>query len=196
MSDFYRCLSGNIRLEFGDMTAVGWLVTVAYAIAVLLAGLAAAGGPGAGDSRAFRRFWQVATLLLLLLGLNKQLDLQTSMMAAAKCAARLEGWYGQRRLLQAVFVGGLAAAVVLVAVMTFAGLRAIRRSSGLAIAGTVLLLLFILTRAAVFNHADKVLDQRLLLGGLWHALELAGVLLIAFNAASLVYRRRAGARRG
>lgn len=196
MTDFYHCLSGNLRFELGDKTALGWLMTVTYAIAALLAGLAAASGPRAGDMGASRRFWQIVTLFLLVLGLNKQLDLQTSLIAIAKCAARLEGWYGQRRLLQAVFVGGLAVAVVLLAVVAFSGFRSIRKSSGWAIVGILLLLLFILMRAAVFNHADKVLDQRLLLGGPWHALELAGVLLIAFNAARLIYQRRCGGRLG
>jgi hypothetical protein len=47
-------------------------------------------------------------LVLLLLRINKQLDLQTAMTELFRGPARRDGWYAMRRELQVAFLGTMA----------------------------------------------------------------------------------------
>ena len=50
-----------------------------------------------------RRFWIGTSILLVLLGLNKELDLQTVLTDTARYLAHYEGWYDYRRIVQGLF---------------------------------------------------------------------------------------------
>lgn len=63
-----------------------------------------------GDARRLTRFWTVTAVAMVVLGVNKQLDLQTWLIEHARRAAFAEGWYDDRRRVQAVFVLAVAAA--------------------------------------------------------------------------------------
>src|SRR6266540_5387037 len=96
------------RPGIGDPTFMGWLTVVGYFTAALLCWMA-----GRSDQRAHPqsgyprqpRLWFGLALLLTLLGVNKQLDLQTWFTLALKSAAEAQGWYEQRRVFQAAFIG-------------------------------------------------------------------------------------------
>ena len=52
-------------------------------------------------------FWLTLALLLLFLGINKQLDLQTLLNDIGRRKARAEGWYGNRRYYQTMFIAAV-----------------------------------------------------------------------------------------
>src|SRR5438094_451884 len=60
-----------------------------------------AGSVGAGGERGF---WLGTGIVLILLGINKQLDLQSDLTRLAKVVAHVEGWYDWRRDVQGVFL--------------------------------------------------------------------------------------------
>ncbi|HWB20998.1 MAG TPA: hypothetical protein VG711_11905, partial [Phycisphaerales bacterium] len=64
-----------------DPTFVGWLTFAGYVIAALICAHRAMHpiAPPHADARNLRRFWFILTATLILLGFNKQADLQTTL---------------------------------------------------------------------------------------------------------------------
>jgi hypothetical protein len=161
----------------GDPTPVAWVVVVIYVLAILVAlrNLVAARRSGQPAD-----FWGLLAVMLLLLGVNKQLDLQVWLTEAGRDLALSQGWYERRRLVQWIFV-----AVLLVA-MVFSILRVRERWADLwhqyrlVCAGVCLLLLFVFLRAASFQHVDELLGIQFGGGRPTKALEPLALLLIAW----------------
>lgn len=164
-----------------------WVTVAAYLLAASLSALAA------GHARLRREardgmFWRITAVLLILLGINELLDLQALLTSVGREYAKANGWYGEHRRVQYVFVMALGVAA---AVAGIAMLWLTRRAHGavrLALAGLVFIGLFVLLRAASFHHLDDILG-----GGAptfnWGSLqELAGVLIVA--AAAALYARK------
>jgi len=166
---------------FNDASGLAWFIVAAY-----FAGALAAFAASRSASKIEARFWLGVSLLLVLLGFNKELDLQSLLTEFGRTLTRAIGIYEQRRLLQGLFLLLLAGAA------TFGILRLMRmlhRSSApakTAAAGIAMLFTFILLRAASFHHIDDwvTVDVRGLRSGWW--LELAGIVVVALSA--LAYR--------
>ena len=167
-----------------DPTLLAWFITVVYLVAAAATSIAARGA--AVDRE--RIFWAGCTALLLLLGFNKQLDLQGYITTGGRSLAKQSGWYEQRRLVQAVFVVTLCAAAAAVSAMLAVWLRRSAAELKVAAAGIVLLFTFVVWRASSFHHMDvwvtrNVAGMRI---GWW--LELAGTVVIG-SAAAFACRR-------
>jgi hypothetical protein len=126
--------------------------------------------------------WNALALGLLLLGINKQLDLQTALTEFGRILAAKQGWYEQRQRVQIDFI----IAVVLVGIwLIFSVLLLAGRNLprlGLALVGIVFLCCFVAIRASSFHHVDRLLGADL--GGLkinW-IMELGGIALVGLGA--------------
>ncbi|WP_309610239.1 hypothetical protein [Sphingomonas sp.] len=145
-------------------------------------------------SRPDRRFWSAVALLLVALGINKQLDLQSLLTTVARNLAHAQHWYDQRRTYQTLFIALLVGLCLITVLFLW---RRTRRSSGpvrAALVGIVVLLGFIAVRAASFDHVDALLMDRI--GG-WRLnwlLELGGIALIGLPAAVAASSAPRGAR--
>ena len=177
--------------QIGDPGVTGWLTVLAYALCAMLALAVWRRLKGQRG----RLFWAVLSLLLVALAVNKQLDLQSAVTATGKCLARAQGWYAQRRLMQALFiglVGGCALALLLGLMLSLWGRL---RQNLLAATGLTLVLCYVVIRALSFHHFDRLIGTRNF-GVMNNFLfENAGLVLIAVNAAWLLWRRRRPARR-
>lgn len=163
----------------GDPTIYGWVTVVAYFAAAALCIRA-----GAVDMAVRGRLtvWHCLGFSLIALGINKQLDLQVLVTDVGRTLAAEEGWYDHRRIVQAIFVALVAVAGSITALLL---LLAVRREGGLvqvALPGSVLLLAFIVIRAASFHSVDRLLGLRVGQLKLNHVLELGGIALIALPA--------------
>jgi hypothetical protein len=159
----------------GDPSPMGWITTAAYGVAVALA---ARNAFAARRSAAPVGFWITLTVVMLLLGINKQLDLQTWFGQTGRDMALSQGWYGQRRTVQATFIVLLGAGA-----MTF--VAAARRYWAArwqeyrwVFLGVVLLAVFIVIRAASFHHIDEFIHFDLGKTTLGRALEIVGVIVV------------------
>lgn len=167
----------------GDPTVVGWVTVVAYFIAAWLCWRAARkAARSAVPSSGVRLFWSMFCAGLFLLGVNKQLDLQTWFTLFFKHLAQDEGWYRERRSFQAAFIGAVAigGAVSLLGMRALAG-RATRPIL-MALTGGIFLGCFILIRASSFHHVDQMLGMDFAGFKLNWLLELGSIGCIAFAA--------------
>lgn len=179
----------------GDPTVMGWVTVAVYLLAAALCGLAALGATEAQNRFPRRRwFWWVFCASLFLLGINKQLDLQTWLTLFLRHWAQDLGWYGARRGLQAVFIGlvaisGLAALAGLKALVEQQATRAIRWG----LLGGAFLGCFVLVRASSFHHVDQMLGMDLAGVRLNWMFELGSLGIIVFAAWLDRHDRRARA---
>lgn len=172
----------------GDPTAIGWITVLAYLSAALLC--AAAQRRDTAGSRP-RHFWLAVAVLLVLLGINKQLDLQSLFTQVLRDRAKAHGWYEQRREFQALFIFAIAA----IGAAFFAALPYVMRhqprARNVTLAGLVFLYCFILVRASSFHHVDWALSQTFFSIRLNWILELGGIIIAAAGALFVLRRSRA-----
>lgn len=182
-----QCLTDNWSPTIGDPSLMGWITVAAYGLAALLCALAFRRHPVGR----LRVFGAGLTLLLILLMVNKQLDLQSALTAGARCLSQLQGWYEDRRAIQIGFI-----LVLLLYCLGF-GLFVVwvmRRHLGqiwLMLLGLILLLTFIAVRAVGFHHFDAIINARISNVRMNWVLELGGLALIAVNALWMLVTRRA-----
>ena len=170
-----------------DPTLLAWVITAAYFVAAVLTIVAARSSSNGRD----RIFWCACAALLVVLGFNKQLDLQGYITTAGRALAKQEGWFPVRRLVQAAFILalGIVAAGVLASLVVW--LRRSARTVKIAALGIVLLFAFVLMRAASFHHMDAWVTRDVagMRSGWW--LELAGIIVMALSATGHVRGARA-----
>jgi hypothetical protein len=182
-------IPGRWNATIGDPTPMGWLTVLAYAVAAYLClRVYLQSGQQSGRERLS---WLFLSALMAFLCINKQLDLQSLFVQVLRDMARADGWYSERRLYQARFVKGFALVGALVGaiVMIFA-MRARNIWARVAALGTLLIIGFIVIRAASFHHVDVVLKSTL--AGLRYnwILELTPISLIIVSAWKTLGRAR------
>lgn len=164
-------------LLFHDRSVTAWIIVALY-----FAAAAAAFWASRFGRRRDRRFWVGTAVLLTLLGLNKELDLQTLLTDTARRLAHFEGWYEYRRLVQGAFLLLLAAALTVAIIALIRWLRRSVLPVKVAALGIALLFAFIVMRAGSFHHIDQWVTVNLagLRRGWW--LEIAGTAVIGLSA--------------
>lgn len=166
------------RPGIGDPTVMGWVTVMAYFVAAMACWVAARRGGRRGHLWVW---WGLASMLVLL-GINKQLDLQSWFTYVGKKTALEQGWYPQRRQIQAAFIGVLVVAAVVGGMVLLRRLRGATRRFRWALVGTLFLAGFIVIRAASFHHVDLFLKAEVAGVRLNWVLELGGIGIIAFAA--------------
>ena len=136
-------------MHIGDPTFAGWLIFFVYLAVVYRCYLQYVKVKvGFLD----HNFWLVIGLFLLLLCINKQLDLQTVFEASMKELAQSHGWYAQRRMMQITFIAILSISLLTGLVVLRSVLAKACRQHKAVCLGVLLLCVFIVLRAAAFNH--------------------------------------------
>ena len=174
------------RPGIGDPTVMGWVTVAAYLLGGFLCVRAAlAISPGGLFRNREGKLWLLLGIALFLLGVNKQLDLQTWFTLTAKKMAQAQGWYEQRRIVHAAFVLGIAVAGLLAVWWVWRQRQlflSAPAATWLALAGFVFLGCFILVRAASFHHVDAFLKAGPGAVRMNWVLELGGILMLGWGA--------------
>lgn len=162
----------------GDPRPIGWITVAAYAFTLLLCSIAAK-----REIDVARRFWYVVAVLMLALGINKQLDLQTWVTEFGRDMAMQYGWYGYRRLVQMVFIAFLFVLGLLGILSIVRWSRLADRHAVRAAFGVLLLLVFVLMRATSFHHIDRWFGLEIAESVTFNAtLELTGICVVVWAA--------------
>src|SRR5690554_2633422 len=86
-----------------------WATVAAYLFAALLSAQTARQAWLRRQTRD-RVFWQICAVLLVLLGINELMDMQMLLTSVGRAYAKADGWYGDHRRVQYLFVVALASA--------------------------------------------------------------------------------------
>ena len=149
---------GSWHPGIGDPTILGWSVTLCYILAATLCLRRA--WRSRSDTRSPKKlviFWTACGLLMLLLCANKQFDLHQLLTEIGRHWAKQEGWFDNRRAVQAMFVKGLAVATAAALLATLWFVRGMGRHCYLALVGLVFTTGYIVFRAAGFHHIERIL---------------------------------------
>lgn len=189
MSTTLTCAFAQWSPGLGDNHLMGWVTVVVYLGAAVASGLAARRLAGPDPlARRERRFWVITAAVMLLLAINKQLDLQSLLTMVARCHAQLSGWYDVRRVVQEVFIYMVAAGGVIALGLLALLLRGILGRVWLGLVGLGFVCIFVVIRAASFHHVDVLLGGSAAGIKLNWLLELPGPILVSVVA---MQRRKA-----
>jgi len=160
---------GHWHPGIGDPTFLGWLTVAAYVVAAWLSAkawrrsrsrarsLARSRPADASEESHLAALFAIVFAAMVLLGINKQLDLQTLLTDVMRDVAHRQGWYESRRKYQALFVVAIAIlGAIGTAILAF-GLRRSLRRVRLVVLGLGAIATFVVIRAASFHHIDALL---------------------------------------
>lgn len=121
-------------------------------------------------------------MIMLIMGINKQLDLQCLFIAVIKKMAVNQRWYSQRQIIQVWFIAGMV--IFGLILLTWLGwkFRRLWRQCGFALFGILLLITFIAIRVAPLNLIAEFRNWQPALGVINFVLELAGIGLVGISA--------------
>jgi len=179
---FAEIRAGHWYPGIGDPTPMGWLTVVAYLSTAAICALCALRLGLRSQDQTGGILWGMMALIMLGLGINKQLDLQSWLTVVGKDWARRQGWYPHRRWVQLLFILGIIG-LITTGIRTVAPiLRKQTQSAFLGLMGLGFLGSFVIIRAASFHHIDRFIGFSP--GGVrmnW-VLELGGITAIAIVA--------------
>lgn len=160
--EIWECVQRSWQIGIGDPGVMGWAIVGLYffsgIIAFWVAGRAAFPYDTAGRERVF---WVLLGLILLALGVNKQLDLQSLLTAIARCMAQAQGWYEARRVVQLGFIVILVSVMLLMTLMFWSMLQGTLSRTWLGLLGLMIVLTFVAVRAVGFHHMDALINMEI-----------------------------------
>jgi TRAP-type uncharacterized transport system fused permease subunit len=147
---------GHWSVGIGDPTVAGWITVAVYFLAAWLCVRTRHAPSPEG------RWWLAMSALMLFLGINKQLDLQSLFTEIGRDLARAQGWYDESRhtvqldFIAAMLVSGVVAGVALALTVG----RRVRNWARLSMLAVCALGVWVLIRATSFHHVDEMLGYR------------------------------------
>jgi hypothetical protein len=162
---------------FHDDFFFGWFIAVSYLAGAIVAALLAT-FLNQMEERKACKLWFLISLLMLFLGINKQLDLQRLFADIGRQVAFAQGWYHQRRVVQFTFIIIFAASFTLAFIWITKTNKELFRRYKLAFFGLFSLLSFVIIRASAFHHFEELIGYDINGIKMNWVLELVGIYMI------------------
>jgi hypothetical protein len=178
------------RPEIGDPSIMGWITVAAYFVTSIVAVTVAFGKKAVSNFR----FWIFLAVLLALLGINKQLDLQSLFTDIGRVFAKNNGWYDNRREVQAVFVTMVFTVTLIGTLLAVWIVRKNFKHILLPLTGFLLLVGFIGIRAISFHHVDALLKTTIENIRMNWIFELGGIGIILASGLRALVKKGASSR--
>ncbi len=175
---FAAVLDGRWHAGIGDPTIFGWLTVAAYWLAAICCLRQARIVKAQGGAT---RFWLILAAALFLMGINKQLDLQSWFTQVMRDSALANGWYAQRRTMQFAFIVALSLGMLIVLLSLRLFLANSWRHYKLVWVGIILLCTFTVIRAASFHHIDILINSNIFGIKINTILELSALFMIVLG---------------
>jgi hypothetical protein len=161
----------------GDPTPLGWATTALYFIGALRA----AGNATKVASPADRRIWQEMLVALIVLGINKEMDLQSTLIASARAIFKVSGPTVIRDILYAVFLitlFSISGAYILKRKLDYSRFA---RANKMAVLGGFFIFGYAIARAISISHLDEAIGINLDSISLLWMLEIIGLMIVFLN---------------
>lgn len=192
-----ECLATAWTPTIVESLMMSWVTVTVYFLTAMqafyVAGRVEFVRPG-DDQWKNRAFWLLLTGLLVILGLNKQFDLQSYVTAAARCSARVGGWYEDRHQWQILFMVSVGGAFIYGARPLLRYFRGHMSGNWWAIVGATFLLAFILMRASSYHGFDSFTHYEINGVRMNWIVEISGLLLISFQSLVILMRDKSAGR--
>ncbi len=133
----------------GDPTFIGWAVCLLYLVVSLLCLHRTKRAPRISPKECI--FWRLICGICLVLGLNKQLDLQTSLLSLARSWGHSVRLYQYKYYLKVGFMTLLTGSALAVSLVVWRALHPAREETQKAAFGMSLIAAFVLLRAGRFQ---------------------------------------------
>lgn len=168
----------------GDPSVAGWLTVVMYVVAAALAYRCTQ------IDELHRRTWLAIAVFELLLGINKQLDLQVLVTEVGRYLAKQEAWYQYRRGVEVVFIAIMALTFAVLIALIYRRTKSMPGPVRVALLGASFELVFICLRASSFHHIDALIGTHLPGAKANVYLENFGILIVSAGALAILNSRR------
>ena len=132
-----------------------WVVIAAYAFAATLCFLSWRQDDFVLKKQS--RIWLLLATSVLLLGINKFLYFENCITKGFSAIARSEGWYGERRAMQAIFVCAIISLLICAIVGVNYLLKNVERSLQSALVAFVILLMLVILRTVSLHQIDALI---------------------------------------
>jgi len=170
--------------DAGDYTPEGWFITIAYFIICLLCFLflIKLQKNHANIDKTYIRFWYILTIVVFILGINKQLDVQMLLADIGRTYSQAYGWYNTRRPFQIQFISFFTSLATGFVILIGYALKNIWRRVCLPLLGVSILFGFVIIKASSLHRLETFFGKTL--GGfhLFGILELIGLGCIGLSA--------------
>lgn len=170
--------NGHWIPSIGDPTIIGWATVAVYFIVAVICLKAAF---TSNLEKSIKNLWLFLTFFLIVLGINKQLDLQILLTQFGKGIAIEQGWYKNRRVVQAGFIILIGLTGITTLTFMIKTYRDTNFSVKIALTGCTILFLFILIRASSFHHMDMFINLKFIGVKMNWLLELGGLAVIGIG---------------
>jgi 4-amino-4-deoxy-L-arabinose transferase-like glycosyltransferase len=182
-------MTSDWHFGINDPDPVGWIIFTAYLVTAALC-WTNVWRRSRTDFLGERLMWPCLALLMLVFGINKQLDIQTPFVDLVRSCALDAGWYDQRRILKWVFVLGVGVAGFGILGWTVSLARRCWRRYALPLCGVACLIAFVMTEAAPTQHHGKRTIPESSFDRM-QFMEVAGIACIAVSAMLNLRRQKA-----
>ena len=145
---------GRWRLGIGDPTIMGWITAAAYLFTAAVCWSACKRHKKNENCRE-ASFWLLLTLIFIILGINKQMDLQTLLTEFGREISKSLGWYESRHSVKKIFLAVLGLGCLMFFYFISRYYNNVWQANKLACAGVIFLAVFIVVRAMTFQHIFK-----------------------------------------
>jgi hypothetical protein len=170
-------LTGRWSPGIGDPHFIGCFTAASYLACAVVAAFFAT-YLNQMEERRDGRFWLMITVLMLFLGVNKQLDLQSLFAEVGRQISLDQGWYPNRRIVQFSFIAVFTTALFGAFLWFMKRHRDLFSRYRVASFGLAFLIGFIVIRASAFHHVDEIIQYDIHGIKMNWILELTGILLI------------------
>jgi predicted RNA-binding Zn-ribbon protein involved in translation (DUF1610 family) len=170
--------NGRWHANIADPTFLGWLTVIAYIAAAICCGVKAKYSKQYGGNY---RFWIGLACLLLLLGINKQLNLQSLFGQIFHDSAVVNSWFERSESIKIAFFALLSMLVFFGSIGFRLYLANSWRNYKIAWIGLLLLGSFFMLQAANTNKIQDFFEKTIAGIGIDHMLEIAAITLIALG---------------
>ena len=182
-------MNSDWQTSIAKADAADWITVTAYLFAAVLS-IRASKQAWLRREPVENIFWRVTAGLLVFLSVNELLDLQTLLTAIGRQHAVQNGWYGNHRPVQYLFIIGLSVVAIIAGIFMLWLTRRAHSAVRVALVGLLLIGLFVLFRAASFHHFDEVLGRGNPAFNLGSIQEMMGIIIVAGSATMYTYAYR------